>query len=815
MIINRRIKREIWHNKIKYGAIFLLIVFGIAFIISMATAADSIINTVEEKKIENRVEDGEFTVFTPLTKEQIEYINEKNIVIEESFNVSYLLEDNSTLRIFKVKKKINLIALNVGKLPVKSNEIVMEENYAKEHNLNINDQIVLGENCYIICGIGSTPDYNLLLKTDADIGADPKQFGTAFVNEKAYNNIITDTKLAVDEEYTYSYLLSEKASDNELKDYLESIEIDPENEIDPYLKEIIDKIENQKKKILSAVNEMTDGQTSLSDSIDFLMLTLKNLNQDSGDLFSATKEMDAGADKLADGLTKLEKGIQNLIDKYLTFEYKNLYSFIKNKDNARINDYIYDAEVNKQTAIFAGIIVFLLIAYIISIFVIHNIESENNIIGTLYSMGYLKKELVRHYMAVPVLISFLGGVFGTIAGFFLSRIQVVTNETYYSYPEIEFVYPVYLILFGIFMPVLLTLIVNYYTINKKLSIAPLILLKNNTSKYKIKRVILNENIPFIFKFQLRQLLREAKSYLTLFTGLTISIILLVLSFTMYGSINNLEKETLEDIKFNYMYLLKYPKENYNKNLDVAYTKTMQTQFSKTDSKINISLQGIDTSNSYFDINVNNLKKNEIIISSAAKLKFGWKIGESIILTDKDSGDTYVLNIVGKTQYSNGIFVFMNRGEMCKLFNQETDYYNTIFSNTKLDIENGRVLTVTTADEIKNISKIFKKLMSGTILSILGVSIIIFLVIMYLLLKLMIDKSEYSISLIKVFGFKNIEIRKMYLKNNLYTVVVSAIIGIPLGRVIVTKIHPYLVANISVGYNLTLPIYYYIINVSSI
>jgi len=279
---------------------------------------------------------------------------------------------------------------------------------------------------------------------------------------------------------------------------------------------------------------------------------------------------------------------------------------------------------------------------------------------------------------------------------------------------------------------------------------------------------------------------------------------------MYGSINNLEKETLEDIKFNYMYLLKYPKENYNKNLDVAYTKTMQTQFSKTDSKINISLQGIDTSNSYFDINVNNLKKNEIIISSAAKLKFGWKIGESIILTDKDSVDTYVLNIVGKTQYSNGIFVFMNRGEMCKLFNQETDYYNTIFSNTKLDIENGRVLTVTTADEIKNISKIFKKLMSGTILSILGVSIIIFLVIMYLLLKLMIDKSEYSISLIKVFGFKNIEIRKMYLKNNLYTVVVSAIIGIPLGRVIVTKIHPYLVANISVGYNLTLPIYYYII-----
>ncbi len=49
------------------------------------------------------------------------------------------------------------------------------------------------------------------------------------------------------------------------------------------------------------------------------------------------------------------------------------------------------------------------------------------------------------------------------------------------------------------------------------------------------------------------------------------------------------------------------------------------------------------------------------------------------------------------------------------------------------------------------------------------SILIFCVVMYLMVKVMIDRSAYNISLIKVFGYRRKEIRKMYLDGNFYIV----------------------------------------------
>lgn len=53
-------------------------------------------------------------------------------------------------------------------------------------------------------------------------------------------------------------------------------------------------------------------------------------------------------------------------------------------------------------------------------------------------------------------------------------------------------------------------------------------------------------------------------------------------------------------------------------------------------------------------------------------------------------------------------------------------------------------------------------MQGMIITLGGVSVVIFAIVLYLMMKVMIDRSAFSISLIKVFGYRDKERKKMYL-----------------------------------------------------
>ena len=83
--------------------------------------------------------------------------------------------------------------------------------------------------------------------------------------------------------------------------------------------------------------------------------------------------------------------------------------------------------------------------------------------------------------------------------------------------------------------------------------------------------------------------------------------------------------------------------------------------------------------------------------------------------------------------------------------------------------------------------------------------------MYLMVKMMIDRSAFNISLVKIFGFRNKEVRKMYLDGNFYTVAIGALIVIPLCKAIMDYIYPrYLVSNVGVGIIPTYPPQLYLI-----
>lgn len=114
----------------------------------------------------------------------------------------------------------------------------------------------------------------------------------------------------------------------------------------------------------------------------------------------------------------------------------------------------------------------------------------------------------------------------------------------------------------------------------------------------------------------------------------------------------------------------------------------------------------------------------------------------------------------------------------ELFNQKEDYYNVLLSSKDLNIDAERLYSVNTKEDISKSADVFINNTKSLILTMISTSILIFCVVMYLMIKVMIDRSAFSISLIKIFGFRTGEIRKLYLNTNFYVIAVGAAICIP-------------------------------------
>ena len=72
------------------------------------------------------------------------------------------------------------------------------------------------------------------------------------------------------------------------------------------------------------------------------------------------------------------------------------------------------------------------------------------------------------------------------------------------------------------------------------------------------------------------------------------------------------------------------------------------------------------------------------------------------------------------------------------------------------------------------------------------------------MKVMIDRSAFGISLIKIFGYRMKEIKKLYLSGNFFIVAVGAAICIPLSKLVMDAMYPVMIANIACGMNLAFP-----------
>lgn len=874
-VLRKRVIRDLKTNFFRYLALGLMIAMGIFLVVTIVGSGETLTRGTEDMAEETNLEDGEFEVFVPLSDKDKDEIKALGVELEDHFFYDLQLDnmDKCTLRIFKVRNKIDKIHYIDGKEPADKKEVVLEKRFSEEHDLKVGDSIEMAGVTYKISGIGVVSDYDGPQKEISDTSCNSKMFGLVFLTEEAYADFKASGKAQKSEDYLYAYKLDEGTTDKDLKDYLKDLKIDSSEVDDELFQEYWERTGGIEEDLRDAVKELRDATNDVRDGVKELSDNNDDINEATGEIFDAyleqtssslqssgydielteenyKRELDKiiedsdsafmryaledaekqlsdlqeykdglhdytdGVDELFDGLDDMSDGVGDLDDavddalEEFDFELSNLTMFLKQEDNPRIfatkNDKLVDIEVG----IIAGVIIFILLAYVISVFVVHSIESESSIIGTLYSMGVTKNDLLTHYITLPVVVTFLAGLIGALvaATGIMAPMIAESSYSYFSIAEFTFHVPMYLWIYSVAVPPIIAVIVNVLVIRSKLNRTALSLIRNEVKQKGMKKINL-KGMDFVSAFRIRQMLREMRSTLAVVFGMFLSVLIFMIGVNCYILCTNIAKDYENDTKYEYMYTLKYPEEVPPEDAEPAYAYTCKKN--TKGYNFDVMILGIDDNNPYFDVDPGD-SKVDVVVSNAFAEKFDLKEGEEFVVTDEDKELKYAFKVKEITQYSTGFFIFMDIDVMRDMMGESSDYYNVLFSDKKLDIDPGRLYSTTSKEDIVKGASVFTSLMMPMIYVLSIASAAILLVVMYLMMKVMIDRSAYNISLIKVFGYKRKEVRKLYLDGNFYTIALGAMVCLPLSKVLMNKMFPYMIPNVSCGMNIGAPFIFYVV-----
>lgn len=799
-VLRKRIWRDFKSNLPRYLALSLLIILAMYLVVSLVGAAETIIRGSENADSRQCVEDGDFSLFVPMKDEEMEDLEADGVTIEPQFYMDYEIDEDHTLRIFANRDEINKINLVKGTLAEKKNELVVERQFAEKNDISVGDVITFGGREFTVTGIGTTPDYDNVLKSLGDTGCDCLHFGTGFVAADVYDTLRAEEKSIKSEEYYYAYRLNGAMTDDELKDRLEELEFTSGDVEDPFFQEYWDRTMGKKDDLTDGIQELLDGAKELKE--------LKAFDDGIIEYTDGTKEAEDGSDELLDGIQELKDETDDMIDDIFSEDAQNLMTFVKAGDNARIQAASGDSELYRSVGTIAGAILLILLSYVLSVFVVHSIDQESAVIGALYALGVKRKNLMAHYVTLPTVITFVSGLIGTLLGYSSLGVPIQMQDcyNYYSLPDLDVIYMPYLFIYGIVVPPVISIIVNSLVIRKRLSKPVLTMIRNEQKVGNGKDIKLG-NMSFMNLFKIRQMLRESRTGFTVVFGMFVSLLLAMMSLEIYTYCANVNRDYVNDTKYEYMYTYKYPTEEVPEGGYEAYAKTLKKKI--YGYNFDITVMGLTENNPFFDVDLSD-SSSKVAISSSIAYKYGLDVGDTLTLKDDEADKIYAFEIASVAQYAPSFMVFMPYDKALELFDEPEDYFNVVFSDHALDVETGRLYATTTKTDVKKAAGIFSDIMQGMILTIGGVSVLIFIVVMYLMMKVMIDRSSFNIALIKIFGYRNKEVKKMYLDGNFYIITIGALISIPLTKWIMDVAYePAFVPNIACGIDKSFPFWMYL------
>ena len=445
-------------------------------------------------------------------------------------------------------------------------------------------------------------------------------------------------------------------------------------------------------------------------------------------------------------------------------------------------------------------IVILIMAFVFGITTSNTISREANVIGTLRASGYTKNELIRHYMTMPTIVTLVSALIGNILGY-TSLKEVCAGMYYgsYSLPTYVTVWNAEAFVETTVVPVLLMMVVNYLVLRRKLDLSPLKFLRRDLSRRKQKHSMpLSRHIPFFTRFRLRVIFQNVGNYLILFIGILFANMLLMFGLALPAVLDHYQAEIEQNLLCNYQYILQVPYDamNEDKKLESMISMLYFQSEVETDNedaekftayalntpdepymKESVTLYGLQDDSRYIPID---FRDDGVYISSAYAEKYLLEPGDAITLYEEYGTDAYTFRVDGVYHYEGGLTVFMPQKQVNDLFDLGNDYFSGYLSDTEItDIDGKYIGTMIDAEALTKISRQLTVSMGSMMGLVNGFAMLMFMVLVYLLSKIIIEKNAQSISMTKILGYSNGEISGLYIMSTTIVVILFLLISLPI------------------------------------
>lgn len=728
-MLKRKMFRDMKNNLSQFLTIFLMVLIGVMAYTGIEAYMGGMSETANKFYNENNLFDL-LVIGNNFTNKDLENIKS----LENVKDAERKLSVNATTDNDKVLLLNFIESNNISKFYVVSGKkfdadisgVWLDEFYAKENNIKVGDTISVKYDTLDlkekVIGLINVPDHLYDTKDASELYPDRKTFGFAYlsINE-------------IPEDY-----IKLKA--------MNSMGITDEKLFDTYVKDF-----NYKDYLI----------------FNYVMIDVDNPNQ---------KE-------------KVKNEIEDNI--------KSALAIINREDTASYSTYQGEIDEGKTyVGVFSGLFIFIAMLSVITTMT-RVINKQTTQIGTLKALGFNKFKILRHYIGYGFWVSLLGSISGLLTGYYLiGKFFIKLEMTFFEIPNGKPVMNSMSYLIAALV-VLCVVVVTYLTCKNILKENPAETLRIRTdisSKEKDLNILkksIFKKLKFSSKWNIRDMLRNKARTIMGIVGVSCCAMLIVCALGMLDSINHFVKLQFEDLyNFDYKLVLS---DNINtsqlEKLEEVYGKstsqTLGIEIKTGEKRESNNIVVTDAKNKLRFVNRNdkfiNIDSDEgiYVAYKLAELN-NYKLGDEITWHVYGNDKYYTSKIVGFNKDPQNQNITMTRNYLAKLgieYKPDSLYTNNDLSNTK---EINGVEIIQDIDLLKESMNNMLSMMKKMICLIIGIAILLGSIIIYNLGILSYTEKQYQFATLKVLGFNNKKIRKIFIKQNNWIAIISILIGMPLG-----------------------------------
>lgn len=509
--------------------------------------------------------------------------------------------------------------------------------------------------------------------------------------------------------------------------------------------------------------------------------------------------------KYNDGMPDDEKKEKKLADDLLKTVYTQAMmngitvdTFIPRYQNQAINFTGEDIGSDTEMMKWFEYIVIVILAFIFAVTISNTLTKEASVIGTLRASGYTKRELLIHYISLPVIVTFVASIVGNILGYtYFKDMGAQLYYDSYSLTKYETIWNADAFVLTTIVPLIIMLVVNLLVVNNKLKLSPLRFLRHDLSRSKRKKAVKLPHWKFMTRFKTRVILQNIPGYVVMLIGIYFAQVLMMFGLMLNPLLEHYQDDVLDNMLAAHQYVLDSQVET---SVDSAETYCVKTLKTTGDIDDEIMVYGIHEDSRYFP---KKLKDGDVLVSDGYADKYRLSDGDEIKLKENYGDDIYKFKLTGSVKYPSTLAIFMTEDDFRQTFGLDEGYFTGYFSDEELTDISDHVVSEITKDDLIKVSRQLKKSMGSMFYIVIAFSLLMFMLLVYLLTKLIVERNTISISMVKILGYDGREIGKLYLSSTTIMVAVVTVIDILLSYVSLKVIYRAMLTEMLSGW---LPIY---------